>query len=80
MRPIQNIRKNVFRLSQQEFADLAGVTQPTVSRWERGVALDETAMRNIRAGAVSRGIRWDDRLFFEVFDLPARRRRVAEAA
>lgn len=80
MKPIQHIRKKVFGLTQHEFAAVAGVTQATVSRWERGVALDETAMRNIRAGAVARGIRWDDRLFFEVFDLPARRRRVAEAA
>lgn len=69
MNAIRHIRKNVFRLKQQEFAAIAGVQQSTVSRWERGEAspsLDEMAA--IREAA--RGKRgWSDKLFFEAPDL-----------
>lgn len=66
MSSIVHIRKNVFRVTQSEFAALAGVTQPTVSRWENGVAPSLEEMQSIRRAATDRGIDWDDRLFFEV--------------
>lgn len=65
MSSIAHIRKNVFRVSQAEFAFLAGVTQPTVSRWENGVAPSLDEMQSIRRAAADRGIEWDDRLFFD---------------
>lgn len=36
MSPIEHIRKTVLGLSQAQFAEIAGVKQSTVSRWERG--------------------------------------------
>lgn len=66
MNAITHIRKKVFRLTQQEFAGIAGVQQSMVSRWENGHAaptLDE--MQRIREAAAARKIRWSDKLFFE---------------
>lgn len=66
MRPIEHIRRNVLRLSQVEMAELIGVTQPTVSRWENGeFEPSMAAMEIIRATARARKIRWSDRWFFE---------------
>lgn len=36
MSQLLRIRKDVLGLTQQEMADIAGVRQATVSRWERG--------------------------------------------
>lgn len=66
MNTLRHIRKSVFKLTQQEFAAIAGVQQSTVSRWENGDAapsLEEMAA--IRRAAQERRIRWNDRLFFE---------------
>ena len=44
MNPIKRVRKDILRLNQEELAEAAGVTQPTVSRWEKGAqspSLDE---------------------------------------
>lgn len=69
MNALLHIRKDVFGLTQQEFAALAGVQQSMVSRWENGQSaptLDE--INRIRAAAAARGRklkkRWDDKLFF----------------
>lgn len=65
MSAIRHIRKSVFRLSQAEFAAIAGVTQATVSRWEKGGSPTLEEMQRIRAAAAERRIRWSDKLFFE---------------
>ncbi|GEM_PF-2239189 len=66
MNAIRHIRKNVFRLRQQDFAAIAGVQQSTVSRWEKGEASPSLSeMAAIRDAARSRRLRWNDRLFFE---------------
>jgi len=77
MNTLSSIRKRVFRLTQTEFAALAGVQQSTVSRWENGVAPSLDEMQAIREAAVSRGIAWDDRWFFEA---PPSERDTASAA
>lgn len=66
MNAILHIRKQVFRLKQREFAEVVGVQQSTVSRWERGESFPSlNEMRAIRAAARERGKRWQDRWFFE---------------
>ena len=66
MHPIEHIRKNVFGLTQGELATVAGVSQPTVCRWEAGsLEPNRTEMQRIRDEARSRGLPWDDSLFFE---------------
>lgn len=65
MNALKHIRKNVFAVTQSEFAAVAGVTQATVSRWENGVAPSLEEMQAIRSAASERGIAWNDALFFE---------------
>lgn len=53
MNTIRKVRKELLNVSQAELAEMAGVTQSTVSRWERGElspTLDEVA-RIIAASA-----------------------------
>jgi DNA-binding transcriptional regulator YiaG len=67
MDPIVYIRKNLFRVTQDEFAAIARTTQATVSRWESGrLHPDRGEMELIRSEAGERGIPWNDRWFFEV--------------
>lgn len=64
MELIKDIRKKLG-LTQQGFADVAGVTQATVSRWEDGKwqpKLVEVA--RIRSYAIQHGFEWDDSVFF----------------
>ncbi len=75
MNALRHIRKNVFAVTQAEFAVVAGVTQATVSRWENGVAPSLEEMQAIRSAAAERGIEWSDALFFEV---PAKQPEAAE--
>lgn len=65
MRPIEHIRRNIFRIGQIEMAKIAGVSQATISRWEKNVCPASGAMARIRDEAVRRAIPWDDRWFFE---------------
>lgn len=61
-----HIRKEVLKMSQLELAALAGTTQATVSRWERGeLEPGLSEMTKIREGAQAKGIEWDDSWFFE---------------
>ena len=65
-RPIEHIRRVVFDVSQSAFAEIAGTTQPSVSRWEQGLQEPDLGeMARIRNAAVERGLSWHDRLFFE---------------
>ena len=67
MRPIEHIRKEVFSVSQAVFAEIAGTSQGSVSRWEKGDQdPDLTEMEKIRECARERGIDWNDRWFFEI--------------
>ena len=68
MSNITHIRKRVFRVNQADFTAIAGVTQPTVSRWESGSGefLTLEQMARIRAAAADRNIKWKDTWFFEV--------------
>jgi transcriptional regulator with XRE-family HTH domain len=66
MNPIRDVRVRLFAITQQEMADIAGVRQPTVSRWERDLLQPNLdALSRIRREALRRGLRWNDRLFFE---------------
>lgn len=52
--------------TQAAFAAIAGVTQATVSRWERGeFEPTREQLQRIRDEAIRRGLKWDDRMFFE---------------
>lgn len=66
MNAIRYIRKNVFGVTQQEFAEIAGVQQSSVSRWEAGGAPTLEEMTRIREAANSRKLKlkWRDDLFF----------------
>lgn len=67
MNQMLRIRRNVFRVTQIEMAQIAGVKQPTISRWERGLREpDLSHLQRIRAEAHRRKLRWDDRWFFTV--------------
>lgn len=65
MNQFEHIRREIFNLTQAEFARICGVTQATVSRWENGsLAPGHVEMTAIRAEAATRGIPWDDAVFF----------------
>lgn len=70
MNAIRHIRKNVFGVTQHEFAAIAGVQQASVSRWENGGAPTLEEMQRIRAAASEPGRKlkrkWRDDLFFTV--------------
>lgn len=68
MNAIRYIRKEIFEATQVEFAALIGVTQASVSRWERDVSPSLGDMRKIRLAAAERGIDWDDAWFFQSLD------------
>ncbi|MCX8282452.1 helix-turn-helix transcriptional regulator [Phyllobacterium sp. 0TCS1.6C] len=65
MNTLKHIRKNIFKMTQAEFAAIAGVGQPSVSRWEKGVAPSLDEMQAIRVAAAERKIKWNDAWFFE---------------
>ncbi|MER8827200.1 helix-turn-helix domain-containing protein [Mesorhizobium sp. M0938] len=65
MSAIRHIRREVFKVTQAEFAVLAGVTQASVSRWEAGGAPSLDEMQAIRKAAADREIAWNDAWFFE---------------
>lgn len=70
MNAIRYIRKEVFDLTQAEFAAIAGVTQATVSRWEGGVSPSLEEVRAIRNAAADRGVDLKDEWFFDPPNTP----------
>lgn len=72
MNAVEYIRTKVFKMTQAPFAAVAGVSQPTVSRWEQdsmpGSQPTRAEMENIRKAAMERGLPWDDSWFFQVPD------------
>jgi transcriptional regulator with XRE-family HTH domain len=66
MNPMLYVRKQVLGLTQGELAEIAQVSQPTVSKWEDGTLKPDLAeLGRIRDAAQARGLKWDDRWFFE---------------
>lgn len=70
MNVIRNIRKNVFRMRQVEFAELLStsartVSQAQVSNWEKNESLPDWAKLRVREQANALGLRWEDSWFFE---------------
>lgn len=62
---MKRIRCVIFRVTQIEMATIAGVEQPTVSRWEKGTNEPSlTNIESIRAEAIRRGLPWNDEFFF----------------
>lgn len=68
MNVIKHIRARVFDdITQAAFAEVAGVTQATVSRWENGeFEPNRDDLDRIRRAAMEQGKTWEDRWFFEV--------------
>jgi transcriptional regulator with XRE-family HTH domain len=74
--PIRHIREKVLGLTQAQLAELTGVSQGTVSRWEQG-KLEPTRdeLRKMREAAQRKGVAWDDAWFFDLPKRPNRRKR-----
>lgn len=67
MHAVAHIRKNVLGINQAALAAIAGVTQATVSRWERGeLSPDLQQLAAIRAEVKNRRLKWDDAWLFEI--------------
>jgi transcriptional regulator with XRE-family HTH domain len=66
MNQLERIRRVVFGVTQAAMAEIAGVQQSTVSRWEKGLrAPTQRQLQRIRNEAIRRGLPWDDRWFFD---------------
>lgn len=66
MNAVKHIRTQVFKLSQAPFAEVAGVSQPTVSRWEQqDVSPSRDDLARIRKAALELGYEWNDSWFFD---------------
>jgi predicted transcriptional regulator len=65
--PLRHIRKKVLKVTQKRMAEIAAVSQATVSRWEDGeLSPGLTEMTLIREEAFRLQCEWDDKLFFAV--------------
>lgn len=66
--PARFIRERVFGVpTQKEFAELLGVKQASISRWETGEnGPSKAAIARMKALAERRRIKWDYKWVFEV--------------
>lgn len=65
MNAIEHIRCRVLDVTQAEMAAIAQVAQSTVSRWERGEMMpNSAALARIRAYALKSKIKWSDSFFW----------------
>lgn len=66
MNPVEHIRTSVFDCkTQTAFAEVLGVTQATVSRWEAAKRIPGPKQELVRREATKRGA-WNDNWFFAV--------------
>jgi transcriptional regulator with XRE-family HTH domain len=67
MRPMLYVRKHVLGINQAEMAEIAKVSQGTVSKWEadEGPEPSRDALARIRSEIHRRRLDWQDRWFFE---------------
>ena len=64
--PIRSIRKDVLGVTQKQLAELVGVTQGTVSKWEDGTLFPNVReMSIIRDFARKNGKPWSDSWVFD---------------
>ena len=71
MNPMPIIRKHILEVSQAELASIAGTSQATVSRWEKGDQHpDRDQMDRIRAEVRRRRKKWNDVWFFDASAIP----------
>lgn len=69
MTPIRYIRTKILKINQTRLAEICGVGQGTISRWENDTAPglpDAGDLASIRDYAKDNGIPLEERLFFEV--------------
>ncbi len=66
MTPIEHLRVHVLDMTQGQFATFAGVSQGTVSKWEKGEGLRVKSLTKLRAALRRRRIHWDDAWFFQL--------------
>ncbi len=65
--PFRHIREFVFGESKAApFADALGISRPHLSRLESGESPSHALLIRVRRLAAERGIKWEDRFFFEV--------------
>ena len=63
--PIRYVRRNVFKATQQELADLGGVSRSRISRYESaGEDPPYTFLQRLRKAAMDLGLPWDSDWLF----------------
>ena len=64
---LKRIRSEVFEETQVAFGIIAGVSQATISKWEKNKLSPELdQLAKIRKEAAKRGIPWQDEWFFSL--------------
>ena len=63
--PIRYVRRNVFKATQQELADLGGVSRSRISRYEMaGEDPPYLFLQRLRKAAMELGLPWDSDWLF----------------
>jgi transcriptional regulator with XRE-family HTH domain len=67
MTPFKHIRKFVLAATTGQMAEICGVSQGTISKWENGLhSPDLAAITRVRDHVKASGKEWDDSWIFEV--------------